>query len=207
MGEVDKEFSRYKQDFNRITGLMSEIKHRENRGEKVDDSWLKGEMQFPEEGDQYGFDPENPEGTWERIEEKAKAYRDKVMSMDYYGNDKETAKGAAMLSSESKVRQAVHGGALGDLHSDVVIELDDALVPPSASDFHPARDSDSGTYVTKADDAQHGSSRRLRDEQPDQTNYKPAASKTGSGGKVDIRDAVKKPVSYTHLTLPTKRIV
>lgn len=193
LGEVDKEFNRYKHDFNRITGLMSEIKQRENRGEKVDDSWLKNQMQFPEEGDQYGFDPENPEATWERIEEKAKAYRDRVMSMDYHGKDKKESAGG-MLSSDSRVGKAVQSGALGDLHSELVIEgLDDApLVPPSATDFHPARDSADGRFVTRAEDAQHGADRRKRDEQSDQTDYKPSSSQKVNTGKVDIRDAVKK---------------
>ena len=85
MQQVDKDFSKYKDSFARLTGVMADIKTREDAGMKVSDEWLKEKMNFDKEGDEYGFDPANPERTWEQIENKARFYRDRIQGMDYDG--------------------------------------------------------------------------------------------------------------------------
>ncbi|KAG5494510.1 hypothetical protein GH5_02533 [Leishmania sp. Ghana 2012 LV757] len=90
MGSIRTDYEQYKQHFSKVYGILQDMKTMQDTGQPINDVWLKKRMMESSSVDaekdlEDGFDPHNIEGTWDRVDAKARFYKAKLKTMDYDG--------------------------------------------------------------------------------------------------------------------------
>lgn len=90
MNDVRADYGQYKRQFSNVYGILQDMKVMQDSGQPINDLWLKKKMTEssqvdPEKDREDGFDPENIEGTWDKVDAKARFYKAKLKTMDYDG--------------------------------------------------------------------------------------------------------------------------
>lgn len=90
MGEIRQDYGQYKQQFSNVYCILQDMKVMQDAGQPINDLWLKKKMTEssqvdPEKDREDGFDAGNIEGTWDRVDAKARFYKTKLKTMDYDG--------------------------------------------------------------------------------------------------------------------------
>ncbi|GET92067.1 hypothetical protein, conserved [Leishmania tarentolae] len=90
MGDIRKDYGQYKQQFSNVYSILQELKVMQDSGQPINDLWLKKKMAESSSVDaekdrEDGFDPSNIEGTWDKVDAKARFYKAKLKAMDYDG--------------------------------------------------------------------------------------------------------------------------
>lgn len=86
--ETDKG-KQVRRDMNTFAQTLTELQERQNRGEPVDEAWIKqrfNKIDLPEGAtDENGFSPSDPMGTWDLIGERARDHQRRIAAMRYEG--------------------------------------------------------------------------------------------------------------------------
>ncbi|KAG5469595.1 hypothetical protein LSCM1_02826 [Leishmania martiniquensis] len=89
MRDIRADYEQCKQRFSNAYGILQDMKTMQDAGQPINDLWLKKKMGSSsvdaEKDREDGFDPSNIEGTWDRVDAKARFYKAKLMTMDYDG--------------------------------------------------------------------------------------------------------------------------
>ncbi|EAN88702.1 hypothetical protein C3747_94g179 [Trypanosoma cruzi] len=90
MGTIEKDYDKYKQKFQNVHGVLQEMKALQDAGQPINDMWLKRKILDgqgnAEQDTSDGFDAEDVEGTWDRVDARARFYKARLKSMDYDGS-------------------------------------------------------------------------------------------------------------------------
>lgn len=84
------DFSKHKTQFAKIHGVLEEMKLLQSKGEPIDDMWMKRKITEnntidAERDAREGYNPDDVEGSWDKVDGKAKFYKRKLKTMDYDG--------------------------------------------------------------------------------------------------------------------------
>lgn len=87
---VKGDFNVHRTQFTKIQGVLEEMKLMQSKGQPVDEMWMKkkiseNNVEDAERDAKEGYDPNDVEGSWDRVDGKAKFYKSKLRSMDYDG--------------------------------------------------------------------------------------------------------------------------
>ncbi|KAK7198986.1 hypothetical protein NESM_000866200 [Novymonas esmeraldas] len=90
MGTIREDYGQYKQQFSNVYGILQDMKVMQDAGQPINDLWLKKKMTESAGADaakdrEDGFDSADIEGTWDRVDAKARFYKAKLKTMDYDG--------------------------------------------------------------------------------------------------------------------------
>ncbi|CAG9581019.1 conserved hypothetical protein [Leishmania major strain Friedlin] len=90
MGDIRQDYGQYKQQFSKVYGILQDLKVMQDSGQPLNDLWLKKKMTESSSVDaekdrEDGFDASDIEGTWDKVDAKARFYKAKLKSMDYDG--------------------------------------------------------------------------------------------------------------------------
>ncbi|EPY31688.1 hypothetical protein STCU_03330 [Strigomonas culicis] len=90
IGDVKEDYEKYKDQFTSIQGILQDMKSMQDAGQPINDLWLQKKIREksnadPEMDAEAGFDPSNVEGTWDKVDAKARFYKEKLKKMDYDG--------------------------------------------------------------------------------------------------------------------------
>lgn len=88
---AQKEFQGYKKDLGRLTKLSEELQKRKANG-TLSEEFMASELSKGFGGssvdkDEFGFDRNDPDATWDSIGRRAAHYRDRVKSMNFDGSE------------------------------------------------------------------------------------------------------------------------
>lgn len=87
---VKGDFHVHRTQFTKIQGVLEEMKLMQQKGQPVNDMWMKqkiteNNVEDAERDAKEGYDPNDVEGSWDKVDGKAKFYKAKLRSMDYDG--------------------------------------------------------------------------------------------------------------------------
>lgn len=88
--DVKGDFSVHKTQFAKIQGVLEEMKLMQSKGQPVNDMWMKQKITEnntvdAERDAREGYNPDDVEGSWDKVDAKAKFYKAKLRTMDYDG--------------------------------------------------------------------------------------------------------------------------
>ncbi|KAH9588878.1 hypothetical protein LSM04_003107 [Trypanosoma melophagium] len=90
MDTIEKDYDRYKKQFHNVHSVLKEMKALQDTGQPINDMWLKqkvlGGQQDVRQDANDGFDAGDVEGTWDRVDAKARFYKARLKDMDYDGS-------------------------------------------------------------------------------------------------------------------------
>ncbi|KEG08055.1 hypothetical protein DQ04_08121020 [Trypanosoma grayi] len=90
MDHIAKDYTGYKQQFQNVYGVLQEMKALQDAGQPINDMWLKQKIQSgqkdAERDASEGFDADDVEGTWDRVDARARFYKARLKGMDYDGS-------------------------------------------------------------------------------------------------------------------------
>lgn len=87
---VKGDFNVHRAQFTKIQGVLEEMKLMQTKGQPVNETWMKNKIsennvEDAERDAKEGFNPNDIEGSWDKVDGKAKFYKAKLRSMDYDG--------------------------------------------------------------------------------------------------------------------------
>lgn len=90
MKGVKGDFQVHKSQFTKIQSVLEEMKGLQSKGQPVNDMWMKkkiteNSVMDAERDAREGYDPNDVEGSWDKLDAKAKFYKTKLKTMDYDG--------------------------------------------------------------------------------------------------------------------------
>ncbi|AAQ16046.1 uncharacterized protein TEOVI_000440000 [Trypanosoma equiperdum] len=89
MEDIGRDYNTYKQQFQNVHGVLQEMKALQDAGQPINDMWLRKRILDGQKDDNHdaqdGFDPNDVEGTWDRVDAKARFYKARLKGMDYDG--------------------------------------------------------------------------------------------------------------------------
>lgn len=90
MGDIQGDYGRHKKQFANVYGILQDMKAMQDAGQPMNDLWLTKKMREgasvnDEKDRREGFDPQDIEGTWDKVDAKARFYKAKLKTMDYDG--------------------------------------------------------------------------------------------------------------------------
>ncbi|RNF04140.1 uncharacterized protein Tco025E_08015 [Trypanosoma conorhini] len=90
METIGKDYDTYKQKFQHVHGVLQEMKTLQDAGQPINDMWLRRKILDGQGGTEHdksdGFDAEDVEGTWDRVDARARFYKARLKGMDYDGS-------------------------------------------------------------------------------------------------------------------------
>ncbi|ORC87279.1 uncharacterized protein TM35_000232500 [Trypanosoma theileri] len=90
MNTIENDYNSYKKQFHNVHSVLKEMKALQDTGQPINDMWLKqkvlGGQKDIQDDTNDGFDAGDVEGTWDRVDAKARFYKARLKGMDYDGN-------------------------------------------------------------------------------------------------------------------------
>nr|CCC46787.1 conserved hypothetical protein [Trypanosoma vivax Y486] len=88
--DVGRDYTKCKEQFQSVHGVLQEMKALQDAGQPINDVWLKKRLTSSQKEDgerdvDEGFDPDDVEGTWDRVDARARFYKARLKAMDYDG--------------------------------------------------------------------------------------------------------------------------
>lgn len=91
LAELEADMQKYKKSFSQVQGVLKEMKTMQDSGKHISEDWIGEKMRTTQHtnvdmDDEYGYDPKDPEKSWDEADKKARFYKAKLKSMDYDGS-------------------------------------------------------------------------------------------------------------------------